>query len=131
MMATFDQCDTTLSCGQRDVTTVPTQALAMLNNHFVHDRGNAMARKVIGKSNNEDEQIRSAWELALGRTPSDDELKLAQAHVSSQLERFSSLKPQPAASGSVEKNVKDIARQLALASLCHVLLNSNEFLYVD
>lgn len=36
MMTTFDLCDPTQSCGKRDVTTVPTQALTMLNNEFVH-----------------------------------------------------------------------------------------------
>ncbi|MEM7384269.1 MAG: PSD1 and planctomycete cytochrome C domain-containing protein [Verrucomicrobiota bacterium] len=37
MMTTFDLCDPTQSCGQRDVTLVPTQALALLNHPFYNE----------------------------------------------------------------------------------------------
>ena len=101
----------------------------MLNNEFVHERSMALARRVIGDSKNEDEQFRIAWELALGRHPNVDELKLAKAHVSSQFGRFSGRQATARTPGST--TVKEEARLLAIASLCHVLLNSNEFLYVD
>ncbi|MEZ6061400.1 MAG: PSD1 and planctomycete cytochrome C domain-containing protein [Planctomycetaceae bacterium] len=114
MMTTFDQCDTTLPCGQRDVTTVPTQALAMLNNDFVHARSRALAARVQTAAPDDlGEQITAAWRFVLGRAPDDDERRLAMQHLTSQTSRHS------------------LSEQQALASLCHVLLNSNEFLYVD
>jgi hypothetical protein len=118
MMTTFDQCDTTLPCGQRDVTTVPTQALAMINNEFVHACSESLAARILKSAATQGEQIGFAWQFALGRKPTEDERQLAIQHLKSQTNNFRSV---DAAS----------AERRALASLCHVLLNSNEFLYVD
>lgn len=118
MMTTFDQCETTLPCGQRDVTTVPTQALAMINNEFVHARSESLAARVSKSAATQDERIAFAWEFALGRKPTDDERQLAAQHVKSQIDNFKSTD-------------SALSEHRALESLCHVLLNSNEFLYVD
>jgi hypothetical protein len=115
LMTTFDFADTTLPCGQRDVTTAPTQALALLNNAFVHARSSAVARRVVALAAVEPrEQARLAWRFVLGRGPDETEATLAIKHIESQRARLG-----------------DDSASLALASLCHVLLNSNEFLYVD
>ena len=122
MMTTFDQCDTTLPCAQRDVTTVTPQALAMLNNDFVHARSKALAARVAATARSPDERIEATWKLAVGRIPTDDERDLAREHLASQQRRFEK--------GHVS-DTPDDADSKALASLCHVLLNSNEFLYID
>jgi hypothetical protein len=109
-LTTFDAPDTTLPCGQRDVTTVAPQALALLNNEFVHARSEALAKRAA--SGTEIEMIQQAWRFALGREPRLSEIDAARAHLAAQKKRL----------GSNEK---------ALASLAHVLLNTNEFIYVD
>ena len=116
LMTAFDFSDTTASCGQRDVTTVAPQALALLNNHFIHSQSEALVNRLVKQTSRTDEQIKLAWRLALGREPADAEFVQATAHLSAQQTHF--------------KNEKK-ADHLALASLCHVLLNSNEFIYVD
>jgi hypothetical protein len=91
MMTTFDFCDTTLPCGQRDVSIVPTQALALLNNHFVHEQSRALASRVIEQSGDVaklDEQITSVWRLVLGRNPAAAELAASREHYQQQLEHF-------------------------------------------
>ena len=88
IMTTFDLHDTTLPCGQRDVTTVPTQALAMLNNAFPHDRSSALSTHIAGQSDNVNEQILLAWRMALGRNPTADELQLSRQHLKSQQKNF-------------------------------------------
>lgn len=116
LMTTFDFCDTTLSCGQRDVSLVPTQALALLNNQFIHEQSRAMAERVTDEAGDDrGRQIRLAWQFALGRLPDENEAKTATAHLESQARLFENRK---------EKN-------LPLVSLCHVLLNTNEFIFVD
>ena len=117
MMTSFDQCDTTLPCAQRDVTTVPTQALAMMNNHFSHGRSEALAKRCQQIAATTDEQIAAVWKCSLGREPTIDEQTLARQHLKSQIANLKS------SSANTD--------HLALTSLCHVLLNSNEFLYVD
>lgn len=122
MMTTFDMCDPTLSCGQRDVTVVPTQALALLNNQFVHARSEFLAETVRRRAPGETEQIKQIWTSVLQRQPSAWELKSSRDHLARQRTRFEELSDEDEAAKS---------STLALASLCHVLMNSNEFLYVD
>jgi len=114
LLTTFDLPDTTLPNCRRDVTTVPTQALALLNNPFVHEQSTALAKRIA--SEEPKEQVAQAWRLALARDPRPAELTAALAHLEKQKKAFAA-RPDPAAD--------------ALASLCHVLLNTNEFLYVD
>jgi hypothetical protein len=115
LLTTFDLPDTTLPNCRRDVTTVPTQALALLNNPFVHEQSAALARR-IGTKGSQIELATAAWRLALARDPQPNELRAAVTHLEKQAKVFAG-QPDPA--------------QKALASLCHVLLNTNEFMYVD
>lgn len=125
LMTTFDFSDTTLSCAQRDVTTVAPQALAMLNNDFVHEQSLLLARRVLRTAGaNEQSQVDCAWRFALGRSPTAAEQDAAADHLKLQAELFA-----VNAAATLPANLS--AEQMALASLCHVLLNTNEFLYVD
>ena len=90
IMTSFDLCDPTQSCGKRDVTIVPTQALALLNNQFVHDRSQHLAREIAQQFSTIDEQIRQAWTQVLKRQPSLIELERARTHVSLQCSAFKS-----------------------------------------
>lgn len=128
LMTTFDFCDTTRPCGQRDVTTVPTQALALLNNEFVHEQSDHLAQRVEKEAgSNRTLQLQLAWRYSLGRLPNSTELEHSLEHIEQQLAHF--LDNIPAETDQAAKSAK--AEHLALASLCHVLLNTNEFIYVD
>lgn len=122
LMTTFDFCDTTQPCGKRDVTTVPTQALALLNNGFVHEMSTALAERVLRETEDDPiQRVNRAWELALGRSPSSSERDAAMKHLETQATLFT------------DTAATEITppQTLALTSLCHVLLNTNEFVYVD
>ena len=88
MMTTFDLCNSTQSCGKRDITTVPTQSLALLNNQFVHGRSESLARKISGHQTEPQAQVRQLWEQVYSRAPSREELKLALHHLSIQSQHF-------------------------------------------
>ena len=121
LMTTFDFSDTTLPCAQRDVTTVAPQALAMMNNQFVHQQSESLADRVIAACDDDAEsQVTHAWRYALGRRPGAEEIQLALEHLRAQREHFADIQQE-----------NDQIERLPIASLCHVLLNSNEFLYVD
>ncbi len=127
LMTTFDFADTTQPCSQRNVSTVAPQALALLNNDFVHRQSEAFAGRVIAEAGAETAaQIERAWWLALARSPSDAEWEAALAHLQKQRDHFASR-----AAGQGETLGNDDPQRRALASLCHVLLNTNEFIYVD
>ncbi len=113
LMTTFDFADTTQPVVQRSISTVAPQALALLNNDFVHQQSRAFAARLHQEAGDDGtKQIERAWWLALSRAPTARERAAALAH----------LEAQQAASD---------ARAAALESLCHVLLNTNEFIYVD
>ena len=119
MMTTFNFSDTISPCGQRDVTIAPTQALALLNNAFAHDRSAALANRVVASgADTLAAQVDQALRYALGRTPTEREVAFSLAHLEEQDKRF----------GVVDAGA---AKSRALASLCHVLLNSNEFIYLE
>jgi len=121
MLELFDTPNSAQSCDRRDASVVPTQALVLMNDEFMQDQAGYFADRVL-KAEGDDEraQVRSAMLRALGREPTETRLAQAMAFVDSQETRH----------GEREKDsVK--AHRLALLDLCHVLLNSNEFVFVD
>jgi hypothetical protein len=139
-MTTFDFVETTLPCVQRSVSTVAPQALALLNNAFAHERSTALAQRLLREVPSTQylqpgtprgvpvsppdflgQRIRRLWQITLDRDPLLSEEMAARSHVESQ--QLHLAKP-------ALKMDKDPGF-LALASLCHVLLNTNEFVYVD
>ncbi len=117
LMTAFDFTETTSTCAQRDVTTVAPQALALLNNEFGHRMSAAMADRIQeNRPIEQSTQIDLAWELAFQRGPTGLEQSQALDYLRDQATHF---------------QTEDNAAHLALTSLCHVLLNTNEFIYVD
>jgi Protein of unknown function (DUF1553)/Protein of unknown function (DUF1549)/Planctomycete cytochrome C len=117
LLTTFDFCDTTQPCGQRDVSVVAPQALALLNGAFAHEQSQVIARRAALLGGQEPRaRARAAWQLVLRRAPSETELDAAIGHLKRQRDQF---------------REDSRADELALASLCHVLINSNEFIFVD
>jgi hypothetical protein len=111
LMTVMDFCDTSQPCAKRDVTTVAPQALALLNNEFVHRMSRAAAEAVLRESGQD--VVGGAWRRCLARDPSPGERRSAGEHLRVMTSRYDG----------------DALR--ATASLCHVLLNVNEFAYVD
>ncbi|SIO19167.1 Planctomycete cytochrome C [Singulisphaera sp. GP187] len=117
LMTTFDACDTTLPCGERDISVVAPQALALLNGAFVHEQSRRVAELVLATaSQDRAASVEGAWRRVLARSPTKTELAAALEHLERQ---------------SIQFRDHPEAGTLALASLCHVLMNSNEFMFVD
>lgn len=86
-MTTFNFTDTTLPCGQRDVTIVAPQALALMNNHFVHEQSRAMASRLMMESPGDvAAQVQRAFQLSLGRPATADEVQFSSQYVNEQAE---------------------------------------------
>ena len=116
LLQVFDLPDMHESCARRASTTVAPQALMLLNSDLVLGMARSFAGRVRGDvpAGDRDAAIRRAWLLAFARAPDADELDAARRF----LERQRSLTE---ADGETDP----------LVDLCHVLLNANEFLYVD
>ncbi|QDU28365.1 Planctomycete cytochrome C [Anatilimnocola aggregata] len=111
-LAAFDLPDFASVIGQRDVSTVPNQALHLYNSPFVIEQSNHFAQWVLSETASAEGRLRSAWERALGREPN-------QAEIAKALELVR----------LTETELAD--EDKAWASFCQALLIANEFRYVD
>ncbi len=68
-------------------------------------------------------QMQLAWQLAISRKPTEEEMRLSLDYAASQLRELQ-LDPSGIAAGST-------ASKQVLVNFCHALMNSNEFVYAD
>jgi mono/diheme cytochrome c family protein len=133
VFAAFDApAMTDANCASRPVTTVSPQSLLLMNNVYMREHAQDFAMRVLSEAGSDvEKQVRRAWSLCLSRTPSmaDEQgsiefIKAQTAHYKTTPAKFERV------SGPAEKT--DAAPELlGLAALCHALMSSNEFLYVD
>ena len=117
----FDAPIMPVNCMQRMNSATVLQSLALLNSELLFDQADRMAARLTTSAGADSTAaIDLAFRLALARRPNEAELKQAEAFVGEQARGYESTDT-PA-----EK-----ATQMALADLCHMLLSSNEFLYVE
>ena len=105
-MQSFDALVCDESRPQRQHSVTPLQALAMYNGSFVAEEAQHLADRIQKEAGQDiTKQIERAFLIALSRPPS--------IYESMELTRLAE------------------ANEFGLASVCRVLLNSNEFLYID
>jgi len=114
ILSNHDQADPDNSCPVRYTTTVPTQALGMLNGEFTNDQAVALAERLM-KEHPDDvrAQVTRGIRLTTGRIPKAEELAKDVSFIAA-------LKA---------KHKLDDAKALAQYAL--MLLNTNEFVYLD
>ncbi len=102
-MTTLDCADPSMSVEKRNETVNALQALALMNNKLTVAMAKHFAERVEKLASEPDKQVRVAYKLALGRDPLPDELQ----------------------------KLTDYTKQYGLANTCRVILNLNEFSFVD
>ena len=81
-LAAFDPVGQTLVTGKRDETTVPSQALFMLNSPFVQRQALALAQTVLSKQHGDDvTRTREVYERVLGRHPNSRDVARAKVFL--------------------------------------------------
>lgn len=104
MLETFDQPESIISCGRRNVSTAAPQALDLLNSAFATELAQSFADRLLREAGTAPEaQVERAYALALQRQPDAVE----RAHCVSFLKTHN------------------------LHDLCLAMMNLNEFIYVD
>ena len=85
MMTMFDAPEPTQSIGERTVTTVPTQALAMMNSPFVRRQAEKLAERVRPpKDTPLQTAVDRAYRIAFGRPPTEGERTRMLAFIGQQ-----------------------------------------------
>ena len=116
----FNVPDGLAVAGKRDVTTLPTQALYLLNNPFVLERATALAEALLTASKEDSQIVEAAYERVLARPPDADEMRRALDFLS-----------HASATAGEENPALENARKTQLAAFCQALLASNAFRYLD
>jgi hypothetical protein len=131
IMDLFDPPDLVSSCPKRSTTTVAPQALQLLNNKFVIGQSTLFAERLRNEVGKDPvEQIQRAFRLSYGRPPDATELEASQNFLKKQLAYHQGLTKKFQDQGIDPAEIPD-PDKAALTDLCHSLLNSNEFVYVN
>ncbi|MCZ2342476.1 MAG: DUF1553 domain-containing protein [Bacteroidales bacterium] len=122
ILEVFDFADPTTSTGQRDETTVPTQALFLMNNPFIIQQAQVAAHRLLAASSQDAERITLLYQLAYSRQPTSDELTTARGFLAEYQERLASV-------GSDKAPKNRVAA--AWAALCQAVFGSTEFRFIE
>ncbi|MFO0802881.1 MAG: DUF1553 domain-containing protein [Gemmataceae bacterium] len=134
LLEAFDQPDSLNSCALRPASTFAPQALILMNGPFVQEQGKEMALQVVKDAGSDPaKQVDAVFRRTLGRTPTA-------------AERTASVEFFAAQAASIRKHVQaghplgisvsripagaDPAAVRALADLCVVAFNGNEFVHI-
>jgi hypothetical protein len=126
-LVAFDLPDAVGIAGQRDVTTLPTQTLFLLNSEFVVSQSEIYARQLLdslrfGESGTSADQarVRSVFQACFQRLPTEVELNRAMDYLVAIDAKF------------VKIVAEEIPRrQRVWQSFCQAMMMTNEFRYVD
>jgi hypothetical protein len=123
---------TEANCASRPITTVSPQSLLLMNNLYMREHAQDLALRVKHETGADlEKQVSRVFALCFGRQPSMADQLSAVEFVKAQTQHY---KLTPAklekVSGPAEK-ADAPADLLGLTALCHALISSNEFLYVD
>jgi hypothetical protein len=102
MFDTFDHPDMNVTAGARNVSTVPTQALTLLNNPFVLSEAAFFGERIRKQASAPAAQVDLAYRIALARPATPDEIAIGTKLIATQ----------------------------SLDAFAHVVLNLDEFLYL-
>jgi hypothetical protein len=102
-METLDCADPSQIVAKRNETLTALQALALMNNKFVVRMAEHFAERVSKLGPDDASRVDAACRLAYGRPPTDLERRV----------------------------LTEVAEKHGLANACRLILNSNEFVFVD
>ena len=110
MLSAFDLPDNITSCGRRDITTIPNQALTLLNNGTMRQHAASFADRLLRETSGNLEALPDrAWMYAYGRRATDDERRTVATFL----------------------NERSADPKAAVADLCLAIFNTNEFIYIQ
>ena len=114
LFRTFDFASPDISSPQRYETTVPQQALFLLNSPFLLEQSRALLqRPEIDDETDPAEKVRTLYRVVLGRDADDDEIRQGERFVTTAID---------------EPNRSQLS---AWERFGQALMLTNEFVYVD
>ena len=159
LLEVFNKPSSSVSCERRDASSVTPQVFTLMNGTAATDLSIAMALRLENTSKSLNARIERAYALSFGRKPTARETAILASHYRKMAGYHMGHKPNPSkpplqVKRSVVEEMSGLAfkyierldvyenyvrdkkphdvspRTRALADLCLILFNSNEFIYV-
>jgi hypothetical protein len=119
-LALFDGPDANISADVRSSSIVPSQALFLMNNPFVAEQAEALARRLIQASPEGQKRVELACMLCWSRRPEPAEIGRAIAFIERAKQEL-----------NANNLTADRIESEAWSSYARILLSSNEFLHIE
>ncbi len=148
LLENFDMPPMNPNCLERNVSIVAPQALNLLNNTMIQRLARSLAERVRREAGEDPQrQIKRAYLLAYSRPPTEEEEKLCLEALNRLAETESGSSSSPAlgdkrtvsAAGLAPERNAEVSNPaqdggqdvVALTKICHTLINSAAFLYIE
>ena len=124
----FDLPPMSPNCVDRRQSTVPTQALQMMNSDLLQQHSRYLGGRLIDEfGSDREKQIRALYLRALSRPPTPQETQQATGGIDALTKHWTAHLAQEKS----DAPVRSTAEWRALSDFCKAMLSSAEFLYVD
>ena len=117
----FDFAEPTMVVGEREASNTPEQGLYFLNNPFVIQQADAMARRLIKEHDKLDDQLQQAFLLAYGRQATRREIRATELF-------YQKFKPTILSRRQRERGELEVQK---LSAVCQAIMASAEFRFVN
>ena len=136
LLETFDMPSPDKPEPARTTTTIAPQALILLNSGFMQLHSTALAERLVDEAGSDRvAQIERTFRLVLGRSADDSESRIAMDYLDRMQAKWQELaapdSEPPFDSESPFDSGPNSAAKQALTSFCQLVLNLNEFAYID
>jgi hypothetical protein len=119
-LALFDGPDTNTTTARRGISTVPLQALFLMNNQFMAEQAEGFARRLIAATPDARQRVGLAHELAWSRPAQEFEKARGVRYVEEYKKELATM-----GVGGERQELE------AWTSYARVVLGANEFVYLD
>jgi hypothetical protein len=114
----FDFADPDVCTGKRNATTVPSQALYMMNSPFVMEQARQAAQRLLAEADEDEARLTLLYRRALGRPPTTAERETALRFV---------CEPRSEGAGATTAQ----AEREVWAAVCQAVFGCTEFRFVE
>jgi hypothetical protein len=116
LLTAFDFADPDRVVGRRSETNVPAQALLLLNHPLMQQMSKRVAERMLNHGEDDLTRLTTLYQLLFQRNPRPEEVQRDRAFLAATI---------------AESDRASDALTIAWAQLCHALLASTEFRYLD
>ena len=130
-LVVFDAPDASMSCTRRSRSNTPLQALTLLNDTGFYEYASALAQRVLKEAPSDDSgRLSHAFQLCMGRKPSDRELERLHGFLAGQKRDFAAATAEARQLAEAKGNEPEAAvvERAAWIMTARVLLNLDEFI---